>query len=113
MSDELVRLTRQFGNEVSAGQQADHLQRELNRSGRAAAARGRDPIPLMFCWNALRLVLLGMLLHVLCGTTEYPGNFGVIRLGSKAAAFFLHFSNRFWAFRHDAERLERLDAGNY
>jgi hypothetical protein len=67
----------------------------------------------MFRWNVIHLVPPGMLLNVLCGTTEYPGDFRVISLGSKAAAFFLYFSKRFWAFRHDAERLERPDAGNY
>jgi hypothetical protein len=49
----------------------------------------------MFRWNVIRLVLLGMLPDVLCGTREYPGDFRVISLGSKAAAFFLYFCKRF------------------
>jgi hypothetical protein len=49
----------------------------------------------MFRWDVIRLVLLGMLLNGLCGTTEYPGDFRVISLGSKAAAFFLYVSKRF------------------
>jgi hypothetical protein len=46
-------------------------------------------------WNVICLVLPGMLLKVIGGTTEYPGNFRVISLGSKAAAFFLYFSKCF------------------
>jgi hypothetical protein len=63
----------------------------------------------MLRWN----VLLGMLLNVVCGATEDAGDLRVIRLGSKPTAFFLYFSKCFRSFRHDAQRLERPDAGNY
>jgi hypothetical protein len=49
----------------------------------------------MLRWNVIHSVLLRKLLNVVCGATEYAGDFRVIRLGSKAAAFFLYFSKRF------------------
>jgi hypothetical protein len=54
-----------------------------------------------------------MLLKVIRGATEYAGDFRIIGLGSEATAFFLYFGNGLSAVRHDAERLERPDAGNY
>jgi hypothetical protein len=81
---------------------------------RARAARLRNvAIPLMLCWNSIRLVLPDMLPKGVGGAAEYPGDVRVVCLGSKAAAFFLNLSKRFWASRHNAARLERHEAGNY